>query len=99
MNTGGGACVAAVEQRLREAFMAAAQTVAADSIRDLPGPVSPPGGAAFGPQTWLDRPGTWQDGAWELPPRFRERALVPLASAAAVTLIAVTMTVIVPALT
>ena len=104
MNTGGGTCVAAVEQRLREAFMAAAQTVAADSIRDLPGTAGQPGdardgGALFLRETRPDRTAPWRDGASEWPPRFRERVLIPLAPAAAVTLITVTMTVIVPALT
>lgn len=104
MNSGGGACVAAVEQRLREAFMAAAQTVAADSIRDLPVTAGQPrdtwgGGARFQQETRPGRTAQWRDGTSEWPPRFRERVLVPLAAAAAVTLITVTMTVIVPALT
>jgi hypothetical protein len=104
MSMGGEVRVAAMERRLRDAFLAAAQTVSADSIGDLPRLAGggPDGGAAFQGDTPPDPAGEWSDVTVEwVPraPRFGERVLVPLASAAAVALIAVTMTVIVPALT
>jgi hypothetical protein len=73
----------AIEERVRDAFGAAAETVTA---RDLPGVPAPAGRsrAARGPRAWA--------------PRARSRALVPVAAAAGVAVIAVTTALVVPAL-
>jgi hypothetical protein len=73
----------AMEERVRDAFGAAAKTVTAE---DLPGPPAPGG------RSWA---------AWGLrvrAPRARLPALVPVAAAACVAVIVVTMTVVVPRL-
>jgi hypothetical protein len=72
-----------MEERVRDAFGAAAETVAA---QDLPGLPTPAGGsrAARGPRAWA--------------PRVRMHALVPVAAAACVTAIVVTATLVVPKL-
>lgn len=73
----------AMEERVRDAFGAAAETVTA---QDLPGPPAPAGRsrAAWGPRAWA--------------PRARLHALVPVAAAACVAVIVVTATVVVPRL-
>ena len=73
----------AMEERVRDAFGAAAQTVTAE---DLPGPPAPAGrsGSARGLRAWT--------------PRARMHALVPIAAAACVTVIVVTATLVVPKL-
>jgi hypothetical protein len=73
----------AMEDRVRDAFGAAAQTVNAE---DLPGPPTPAGrsGSARGLRAWT--------------PRARMHALVPIAAAACVTAIVVTATLVVPKL-
>jgi hypothetical protein len=86
-----------LEQRLRDAFAAAAETVAPHSIGDLPRPVARRRRAVHrGLARWQHcrRPGGWDRQL--RPPRFYEQALIPLAAAAAVTLIATAMTVVVP---
>src|SRR5262252_6913528 len=86
-----------IEQRLRDAFAAAAETVAPHSIVDLPRPVDRRRRAVHrGLARWQHcrRPGGWDRQL--RPPRFYEQALIPLAAAAAVTLIATAMTVVVP---
>jgi hypothetical protein len=72
-----------VEERVRDAFSVAAETVTA---RDLPGPPTPAGGsgAARGRRGWT--------------PRARINALVPVAAAVCVAVIAVTATLVVPRL-
>jgi hypothetical protein len=72
----------AMEERVRDAFGAAAETV---SARDLPGPPTPAGRAS-----------AWGARAWAA--RVRVRALVPIAAAAAVALIVVTAALVVPKL-
>ncbi len=73
----------AMEERVRDAFGAAAQTVTA---QDLPGPPAPGGRsrAAWGLRAWA--------------PRARLHALIPVAAAAAVTVIVLTAAVVVPRL-
>jgi hypothetical protein len=73
----------AMEERVRDAFGAAAETVTA---QDLPGPPAPGGRsrAAWGRRAWA--------------PRARLHALIPVAAAACVAVIAVTTTVVVPRL-
>ena len=93
-----------LEQRLRDAFAAAAEIVAPHSIGDLPRPVDRRGrGASRVLARVRDcrRSGSWdrRSRAWERqsgPPRFYDLALIPLAAAAAVALIATAMTVVVP---
>ena len=84
-----GPALAATERRLRDAFTAAGQTVAPGSIRSLPRP--------------LDRPdardrlaGRRAPARPVRAPRLREQVLVPLAAATVVTLIATTMTLVLP---
>ncbi len=94
-----GASVATTEQWLRDAFTAAGETVAPGSIRGLPRPAGRPAGRPGGApgRRLAGRPGHGR--AWRWPvraPWLREQVLVPLAAATAVTLIAVTMTVVVP---
>lgn len=74
----------AMEERVRDAFGAAAETV---TVRDLPGPPAAGGRsrAGWGPRAWA--------------PRARLHALVPVAAAAAVAVIVVTVTAVVPKLT
>jgi hypothetical protein len=103
--------VSIIEQRLREAFAAAAETVAPHSIGDLPRPADRRGRAASRVMArvrdcrrsgaWDRRSRAWdrRSRAWERrsrPPRFYDLALIPLAGAAAVALIATAMTVVVP---
>jgi hypothetical protein len=78
-----GAPMRAMEERVRDAFGAAAGTVTA---QDLPGPPAPGGRsrAAWGLRAWA--------------PRARLHALVPAAAAAAVTVIIVTVALVVPGL-
>src|SRR5690348_3895334 len=73
----------AIEQRVRDAFGAAAETVTA---QDLPGPPAPEGRsrAAWGLRAWS--------------PRARLNALVPVAAAACVAVIVVTAAVVAPRL-
>jgi hypothetical protein len=73
----------AMEERVRGAFGAAAETVTAE---DLPGPPTPAGrsGPARGLRAWT--------------PRARMHALVPIAAAACATAIVVTATLVVPRL-
>ena len=73
----------AMEERVRDAFGAAAETVTAE---DLPGPPAPAGrsGPARGLRAWT--------------PRVRTHALVPIAAAVCVTAIVVTATLVVPKL-
>jgi hypothetical protein len=75
--------VRAMEERVRDAFGAAAETVTA---RDLPGPPTPAGHAraARGLRAWA--------------PRARMHAFIPLAAAAGVTVIIVTAILVVPRL-
>ena len=72
-----------MEERVRDAFGAAAETVTA---QDLLGPPAPArrSWAAWGPRAWA--------------PRVRMHALVPVAAAACVTVIVVTATLVVPKL-
>ena len=89
--------VSITEQRLRDAFAAAAETVAPHSVRDLTRPADWPGRVPHrGRARWRHcrRPRGWDRQL--RPPRFYEQALIPLAAAAAVTLIATAMTVVVP---
>jgi len=73
----------AMEERVRDAFGAAAETV---TVQDLPGPPTP-----------VDRSrAAWGLRAWA--PRARLHALVPVAAAACVAVIVVTATVVVPRL-
>src|SRR5262249_57267806 len=73
----------AMEERVRDAFGAAAETV---TVQDLPGPPTP-----------ADRSrAAWGLPAWA--PRARLHALVPVAAAACVAVIVVTATVVVPRL-
>jgi hypothetical protein len=73
----------AIEERIRDAFGAAAETVTA---QDLPGPPTPRGRsrAAWGLRAWA--------------PRARLHALVPAAAAACVAVIVVTAAVVAPKL-
>src|SRR5262249_56905807 len=73
----------AMEERVRDAFGAAAETV---TVQDLPGPPTPAdrSRAAWGLRAWA--------------PRARLHALVPVAAAACVAVIVVTATVVVPRL-
>jgi hypothetical protein len=73
----------AMEERVRDAFSAAADTV---SAQDLPGPPAP------ARRSWA----AWSPRAWA--PRMRMHALVPIAAAACVTAIVVTATLVVPKL-
>jgi len=73
----------AMEERVRDAFDAAAETVTAE---DLPGPPTPAG------RSWPAR------GLRAWAPRARMHALVPIAAAACVTAIVVTATLVVPKL-
>jgi hypothetical protein len=75
--------VRAMEERVRDAFGAAAETVTA---RDLPGPPTPAGHtrAAWGLRAWA--------------PRARTHALIPAVAAAGVAVIIVVATVVVPRL-
>lgn len=85
-----------IEQRLRDAFSAAGQTVDPLGIREVPRPAPRPG-QAEGRRAGRVRTGP-RTRRWDRilrPPRLYE-ALVPLAAAAAVTLIATTMAVLVP---
>ena len=91
--------VGVIEERLRDAFTAAGETVQGGAIRGLPRPDAAPGRArargrsgARGPA----RAGTRPRASRPRPPRCYGQALVPLAAATAVALIATTMTVIVP---
>src|SRR5262249_56658485 len=73
----------AMEERVRDAFGAAAETV---TVQDLPGPPTP-----------ADRSrAAWGLPAWA--PRAHLHALVPVAAAACVAVIVVTATVVVPRL-
>jgi hypothetical protein len=72
-----------MEERVRDAFAAAAETVTA---RDLPGLPTPAG------RPWVTR--WWLGGT----PRARIHALIPVAAAACVAVIAVTATLVVPRL-
>src|SRR5262249_24873429 len=73
----------AMEERGRDAFGAAAETV---TVQDLPGPPTPAdrSRAAWGLRAWA--------------PRARLHALVPVAAATCVAVIVVTATVVVPRL-
>jgi len=76
--------VSIIEQRLRDAFAAAAETVTPHSIRDLARPADWQGRVLHrGPARWRRRrrPGGWDRQL--RPPRFYEQALIPLAAAAA----------------
>jgi hypothetical protein len=75
----------AIEERVRDAFGAAAETVTA---RDLPGPPGPP---APGRRSR----GAWGRRAWA---RGRLHALIPVAAAACIAVIAVATAVVVPRL-
>jgi hypothetical protein len=96
--------VSTLEQRLRDAFAAAAETVAPHSIGEVPGPAGRRGRAAgrvLARVRGCRRSGAWdrRSRAWQRrtrPPRFYDLALIPLAAAAAVALIATAMTVVVP---
>jgi hypothetical protein len=72
-----------MEERVRDAFGAAAETATAE---DLPGPPAPAG------RSWPTR------GLRAWAPRVRMHALVPIAAAACVTAIVVTATLVVPKL-
>ena len=72
-----------MEERVRDAFGAAAETVTAE---DLPGPPAPAG------RSWPTR------GLRAWAPRVRMHALVPIAAAGCVTAIVVTATLVVPKL-
>jgi hypothetical protein len=81
------------EQRLREAFAAAAQTVTPTAIR-LPNPAGRPE-RCWSRLPWArNRPRSWER-RLQLP-RLYEHVLIPLAAAAAVTVIATAMTMVVP---
>jgi hypothetical protein len=74
----------AMEERVRDAFGAAAETVTAQGLPGLP--TTPAG------RSWKAR------GLWAWAPRARMHVLVPAAAAACVTVIAVTATLVVPEL-
>jgi hypothetical protein len=100
-----------IEERLRDAFTAAGETVQDGAIRGLP-MAAPPGRArvrgrsgARGPARAGTRPRAVRgrargagSGKAQRPPRFYGQVLAPLAAATAVALITTTMTVIVPKL-
>jgi hypothetical protein len=73
----------ATEERVRDAFGAAAETLTAQDLPGLPTPAR---------RSWT----AWGLRAWA--PRARMRALAPVAAAACVAVIAVTATVVVPKL-
>lgn len=96
--------VAATELRLRDAFAAAAETVDPGSIPGPPWPAAFLGlDPARRPSARAGWPGSGRRARWSrLPPGgprapwLRDQVLAPLAAAMAVTVIAVTMTAIVP---
>jgi hypothetical protein len=82
------------EQLLREAFAAAAQSVTPTAIR-VPRPADRPERSWRRWLPWVrNRPRSW-DRRLRLP-RLYEQVLIPLAAAAAITVIATAMTVVVP---
>jgi hypothetical protein len=82
------------EQLLREAFAAAAQSVTPTAIR-VPRPADRPEHCCSRWLPWVrKRPRPW-DRRLRLP-RLYEQVLIPLAAAAAITVIATAMTVVVP---
>ena len=82
------------EQRLREAFAAAAQSVTPTAIR-VPRPADRPERSWSRWLPWMrNRRRSW-DRRLRLP-RLYEQVLIPLAAAAAITVIAIAMTVVVP---
>ena len=82
------------EQLLREAFAAAAQSVTPTAIH-VPRPADRPERSWCRWLPWVrNQPRCW-DRRLRLP-RFYEQVLIPLAAAAAITVIAIAMTVVVP---
>jgi hypothetical protein len=77
---------AAAEERLRDAFGAAASTVSAGDLPPRPAPAG-----SFGP-------GRAPRSLWAWAPRARVRALAPVAAAASMAVIGVTAAVVVPGL-
>ncbi|MEP7022603.1 MAG: hypothetical protein ABJB47_02070 [Actinomycetota bacterium] len=87
-NTPTGA-TAAAEERLRDAFGAAASTISAEDLPPRPAPAG-----SFGP----GRAGRAARGLRAWAPRARVRALAPVAAAVSMTAIGVTAVVVVPGL-
>src|SRR5215469_9048366 len=84
--------VSLTEQRLRDAFAAAAETVAPTTIR-LPQPNGDPG-PAWGRRRTRKRPRSWERRLWL--PRLYEQVLIPLTAAAAVVLVATVLNMVAP---
>ena len=84
--------VSITEQRLGDAFAAAAQTVSPTTIR-LPQP-NEDSGPAWGRRRMRNRPRSWERRLWL--PRLYEQVLIPLAAAAAAALVATALNMVAP---